>query len=53
MLIHPWDAAIDPAEWQDWLASADRFGILAVGNLDPARARWRCPSTSPPPAASC
>jgi transcriptional regulator len=38
MLIHPWDAALDAAEWQDWLASTDRFGILAVNNLDPARA---------------
>jgi transcriptional regulator len=38
MLIHPWDAALDPAEWQDWLASTDRFGMLAVNNLDPARA---------------
>jgi len=38
MLIHPWDAALEPAEWQDWLASTDRFGILAVNNLDPAQA---------------
>ncbi len=38
MLIHPWDAALDPAEWQDWLASTDRFGMLAVNNLDPAQA---------------
>ena len=38
MLIHPWDAALDAAEWQDWLASTDRFGMLAVSNLDPARA---------------
>ena len=38
MLIHPWDAALDTAEWQDWLASTDRFGILAVNNLDPAEA---------------
>lgn len=36
MLIHPWDAALDAAEWQDWLASTDRFGVLAVNNLDPA-----------------
>jgi transcriptional regulator len=27
MLIHPWDAALDSAEWQDWLATTDRFGI--------------------------
>jgi transcriptional regulator len=38
VLIHPWDAAVDTAEWQDWLASTDRFGMLAVNNLDPAQA---------------
>jgi transcriptional regulator len=38
MLIHPWDAALDPAEWHEWLAATDRFGMLAVNNLDPARA---------------
>ena len=38
MLIHPWDAALDTTEWQDWLASTDRFGILAVNNLDPTQA---------------
>jgi transcriptional regulator len=38
MLIHPWDAALEPAEWQNWLAGTDRFGILAVNNLDPAHA---------------
>jgi hypothetical protein len=37
MLIHPWDAATGRAEWQDWLASTGRLGMLAVGNLDPAR----------------
>ncbi|MFH8370074.1 FMN-binding negative transcriptional regulator [Streptomyces sp. NPDC018031] len=29
MLIHPWDAARDEAEWQDWLSRHD-FGQLAV-----------------------
>jgi transcriptional regulator len=29
MLIHPWDAARDDAEWQTWLATHD-FGQLAV-----------------------
>ncbi|KUH39468.1 MULTISPECIES: FMN-binding negative transcriptional regulator [Streptomyces] len=29
MLIHPWDAARDDAEWRDWLAHHD-FGQLAV-----------------------
>ena len=38
MLVHPWDAALEPAEWQDWLASTDRFGMLAVNNLDPTHA---------------
>lgn len=38
MLIHPWDAAVDAPEWQAWLATTDRFGILAVNNLDPAQA---------------
>jgi len=38
MLIHPWDAASDASEWQNWLATTDRFGILAVTNLDPAKA---------------
>lgn len=38
MLIHPWDAAADTAEWQQWLSSTDRFGMLTVNNLDPAHA---------------
>jgi transcriptional regulator len=38
MLIHPWDAALDAAEWQDWVACTDRFGTLAVNNLDPVQA---------------
>lgn len=38
MLIHPWDAAVDDDEWQNWLASTDRFGVLAVNNLDPTQA---------------
>ncbi len=44
MFIHPWDAALEPAEWQDWLASTDRFGVLAVNNLDPARAPLMVPA---------
>jgi len=35
MLIHPWDATTGPAEWQDWLATTGRFGMLAVNNLEP------------------
>lgn len=38
MLVHPWDAALEPAEWQDWLAASCRFGMLAVNNLDRAQA---------------
>ncbi|BBY65672.1 FMN-binding negative transcriptional regulator [Mycolicibacterium helvum] len=34
MLIHPWDAARDATEWRDWLATTDRFGVLAVNNVD-------------------
>lgn len=44
MLIHPWDAATGPAEWRDWLASTARFGVLAVNNLDPARAPLMLPA---------
>lgn len=44
MLIHPWDAALEPAEWQEWLASTDRFGVLAVNNLDPAEAPLLVPT---------
>ena len=33
-----------PAEWQDWLTSTGRFGILAVNNLDPARAPLMLPT---------
>ncbi|MBN0047054.1 FMN-binding negative transcriptional regulator [Streptomyces actuosus] len=29
MLIHPWDAPLDDAEWRDWLAVRD-FGQLAA-----------------------
>ncbi|KUJ68288.1 transcriptional regulator [Streptomyces albus subsp. albus] len=32
MLIHPWDAAHDEAEWQSWLTRHD-FGQLAVNGL--------------------
>lgn len=38
MLIHPWDAALEPAEWQQWLAQHERFGVLAMNNADPAQA---------------
>jgi transcriptional regulator len=38
MLMHPFDAALDAQEWKTWLADTDRFGVLAVNNLDPAAA---------------
>jgi transcriptional regulator len=38
MLIHPWDASLNTAEWQEWLGSSDRFGVLAVNNVDSAEA---------------
>ena len=38
MLIHPWDAAQEASEWREWLAGTDRFGMLAVNNLDPGQA---------------
>ena len=44
MLIHPWDAPLDAAEWQEWLASTDRFGMLVVNNLDPAQAPLALPT---------
>lgn len=38
MFIPPWDAALDTEEWQSWLAGTERFGVLAVNNLDPSEA---------------
>jgi transcriptional regulator len=32
VLIHPWDAAIDDAEWRNWLADGHDFGqLIAAG----------------------
>jgi transcriptional regulator len=44
MLIHPWDSALDAAEWEQWLAATEKFGVLVVNNLDPARAPLVLPS---------
>jgi transcriptional regulator len=44
MFIQPWDATLDTAEWQAWVAASDRFGILAVNNLDPAQAPLMLPT---------
>jgi len=38
MLIHPWDSARSSDEWQQWLRTTDRFGLLAVNNRDPRQA---------------
>src|SRR3954447_17125190 len=38
MLIHPWDAAVDRTEWQDWLGSTDPVRLLALNNLAPPEA---------------
>jgi len=44
MLIHPWDATLDPAEWQAWLAARESFGTLAVNNLDTTQAPLLVPT---------
>jgi transcriptional regulator len=33
VLIHPWDAALDEAEWRTWLADGHDFGQLVVNGL--------------------
>ncbi|WP_405658441.1 FMN-binding negative transcriptional regulator [Streptomyces sp. NBC_01166] len=33
MFIQPWDAALDDAEWQAWIADGHDFGILSVNGL--------------------
>ncbi|GAA2407837.1 FMN-binding negative transcriptional regulator [Streptomyces glaucosporus] len=33
MLVHPWDAALDDAEWQAWIAEGHDFGQLCVNGL--------------------
>ncbi|MET7981829.1 FMN-binding negative transcriptional regulator [Streptomyces sp. NPDC005281] len=37
MFIQPWDAALDDAEWQTWIAAGHDFGLLSVNGL-PGRA---------------
>lgn len=44
MLIHPWDSALDNSEWQDWLATTDKFGTLAVNNADHSQAPLLIPT---------
>jgi transcriptional regulator len=38
MLIHSWDGAQNQDEWQQWLRTTGRFGLLAVNNRDPVQA---------------
>ncbi|GAA2428511.1 FMN-binding negative transcriptional regulator [Streptomyces macrosporus] len=33
MLVHPWDAGLDEAEWQSWIAEGHDFGQLIVNGL--------------------
>ncbi|MEU2776762.1 FMN-binding negative transcriptional regulator [Streptomyces sp. NPDC007162] len=33
MFIQPWDAALDEAEWQTWIADGHDFGLLGVNGL--------------------
>ncbi|MCG5213435.1 FMN-binding negative transcriptional regulator [Streptosporangium sp. KLBMP 9127] len=33
MLVQPWDASLDEAEWQAWIAEGHDFGQLAVNGL--------------------
>ncbi|MER5931995.1 FMN-binding negative transcriptional regulator [Streptomyces sp. NPDC002054] len=33
MFVHPWDAALDDAEWQAWIAEGHDFGQLVVNGL--------------------
>ena len=44
MLIPPFDAAMEPAEWQQWLAATDRFGVFMVGNLEQPQAPIAVPT---------
>jgi transcriptional regulator len=34
MLVHPWDAALDDAEWRAWLAAGHDFGELIAPGRD-------------------
>ena len=53
MLIHPWDAALDPVEWQNWLASHRPVRDARGQQPRPRRRRrWCCPPTSPSPATT-
>ncbi|MGJ7906426.1 FMN-binding negative transcriptional regulator [Actinopolyspora sp. H202] len=34
MLVHPWDASLDEAEWRAWIAEGHDFGQLIVNGAD-------------------
>ncbi|MFF3315064.1 FMN-binding negative transcriptional regulator [Streptomyces sp. NPDC003035] len=43
MFIQPWDAALDEAEWQTWIAEGHDFGLLSVNGL-PGQAPFAVPT---------
>ncbi|NBM18677.1 FMN-binding negative transcriptional regulator [Streptomyces sp. GC420] len=43
MFIQPWDAGLDAAEWQTWIAGGHDFGLLSVNGL-PGRAPVAVPT---------
>ncbi|QIJ60723.1 FMN-binding negative transcriptional regulator [Streptomyces sp. JB150] len=43
MLIHPWDASLDEAEWRSWIADGHDFGLLSV-NGPPGRPPMAVPT---------
>lgn len=44
MFVQPWDSAVEPTEWKQWLATTDRFGTLVVGNTDTTKAPLAVPT---------
>nr|WP_246530595.1 FMN-binding negative transcriptional regulator [Streptomyces bathyalis] len=43
MFMQPWDAALDDAEWQTWIADGHDFGVLSVNGL-PSQAPMAVPT---------
>nr|WP_239081814.1 DMT family transporter [Streptomyces sp. SID9727] len=52
MFIQPWDAALDDAEWQTWIAE-DTASAYSASTVRPDRHRPSCPPTSPSTARPC
>src|SRR4051794_4363973 len=44
VLIHPWDASLEPGEWQAWVGARERFGVLVVNNVDADQAPVAVPT---------